>query len=754
MNLSPASDQIEAWFTPRRFAVLLAVLIAVAFPDVLFGGRTFFYRDYGVLAYPTVHYFRESFWRGEVPLWNPLSNCGVPFLAQWGTMVCYPGALIYLVLPLPWSLGFFTLAHLFLAGLGMYFLARRWAGNDFAASLAGVAFTFNGVTLSCLIWPNYLVALGWMPWAVLLTERAWREGGRLPALAAIVGALQLLSGVPELVLFTWLVLGMLWVGALVWGPDPRWRVAARFLGILALVLGLTAVQTLPFLDLLAHSQRDRTFATAKWAMPSWGSVNLLVPLFHSYQNTQGLFFQTGQEFFSSIYMGAGILLMAAWAAVRARCGRVILLVFFAVAGLAFAAGENGPVYRAFRWALPLAGVARYPVKFVLLVAFVLPLLTAYGAARWMALEAGEKNRERRWLGACALLLLLAMAIVLGVARLRPMPLDQWPATFANTGVRAAFLLGTLGVWWILEPLVRPQRRVLAAVFLLLLVWIDFQIHVPRQNPTIHSSFLMPDLAGLAPVPQLGAGRVMITPQAEEAFLRSRVTDFSQDFLGKRLARWSNLNLIDGAAKVNGSSTLQIREQAQVQNLLYTNTNIELPRLVDFLGVTQISSPTSVVEWVPRSTAMPMVTAGQRPLFTPQTALPSALTNADFDARLVVYLPEDARGVVQATNAARAIVQMRRFAASTIEFDVEATEPAWVVIAQTWYHPWRALVGDQPARLWRANHAFQALEVPAGTSHVRLSYRDDLFRRGLVVSVISVLACAVWAMRRAPGRCGG
>ena len=744
MNLSPASDQIEAWFTPRRFAVLLAVLIAVAFPDVLFGGRTFFYRDYGVLAYPTVHYFRESLWRGEVPLWNPLSNCGVPFLAQWGTMVCYPGALIYLVLPLPWSLGFFTLAHLFLAGLGMYFLARRWAANDFAASLAGVIFAFNGVTLSCLIWPNYLVALGWMPWVVSMGERAWREGGRLPPLAAIIGAFQVLSGVPELVLFTWLVLGFLWLGALAWSTEPRWRVAARFLGILALVLGLTAVQTLPFLDLLAHSQRDRTFATAKWAMPSWGSANLLVPLFHSYQNTQVLFFQTGQEFFSSTYMGAGVLLMAGWAAGRARCGRVILLVFLAVAGLAFAVGENGPVYRGFRWALPLAGVARYPVKFVLLVAFVLPLLTAYGAARWITLEASARKREGRWLGACALLLLVAMAALLGVARLRPLPLDQWPATLTNTGMRAAFLLVTLGVWWILGRLLRPQRRILAAVSLLLLVWLDFQTHVPRQNPTIHSSFLMPDLAGLASVPRLGTGRVMITPRAEEAFLRSRVADFSQDFLGKRLARWSNLNLIDAAAKVNGSATLQIREQAQVQNLLYTNSDIDLPRLADFLGVTQISSPTNVVEWVARSTAMPLITAGQRPLFTPPTAALSALTNADFDARLVVYLPEAARGVVRATNAARASVRMRRFAANTIDFDVEATEPAWVVIAQSWYHPWRALVGDQPARVWRANHAFQALEVPAGASRVRLAYVDDPLRLGLVISVVSVLACAVWA----------
>jgi hypothetical protein len=47
----------------------------------------------------------------------------------------------------------------------MYFLARDWTGNPFAATLAGVAFAFNGLTLNCLMWPNNIDALGWMPWS-------------------------------------------------------------------------------------------------------------------------------------------------------------------------------------------------------------------------------------------------------------------------------------------------------------------------------------------------------------------------------------------------------------------------------------------------------------------------------------------------------------------------------------------------------------------------------------------------------------
>src|SRR6185503_18036018 len=114
-------------------------------------------------SYPIAFHLRESFGRGEIPLWNPLSYCGSPFLAQWNTQVLYPPVLLYTLLPLSWALPVFCLAHLWLGGFGMFLLARRWSGNNFAAAVAGVAFAFNGLMLNCLMWPATIPGLGWMP---------------------------------------------------------------------------------------------------------------------------------------------------------------------------------------------------------------------------------------------------------------------------------------------------------------------------------------------------------------------------------------------------------------------------------------------------------------------------------------------------------------------------------------------------------------------------------------------------------------
>src|SRR6266487_2025331 len=125
----PGAAPPHKWLTPGRFALLLGLLVFAGYPDVFLGSHSFFDRDFGLFTFPIAHFTHESIWRGEIPFWNPFNNCGIPLLAQWNTTVCYPPSWIYVLFPLPWSLNFFCLGHLMLAGLGMYWLAFRWTQN-------------------------------------------------------------------------------------------------------------------------------------------------------------------------------------------------------------------------------------------------------------------------------------------------------------------------------------------------------------------------------------------------------------------------------------------------------------------------------------------------------------------------------------------------------------------------------------------------------------------------------------------------
>jgi hypothetical protein len=103
--------------------------------------------------------------------------------------------------------------------------------------------------------------------------------------------------------------------------------------------------------------------------------------------------------------------------------------------------------------------------------------------------------------------------------------------------------------------------------------------------------------------------------------------------------------------------------------------------------------------------------------------------------------------VRATNISDARITATHWAAQRAQFAVEAATPAMVVIAQSFYHNWRAFVDGRPVPLWRANHAFQALEVPAGRHEVTLVYQDTAFHFGVIISTLTGITCLVLLSRR-------
>ena len=262
MNPTPETqvDSQPDWLTAPRVAGLIAVFLFALYPGVILGTESFFFRDFSLFTYPFACYEHESFWRGEVPLWNPLNNCGIPFLAQWNTTVCYPPSLIYMIFPLPWSLNYFLLGHLALAGTGMFLLARHWTHNPTAAAVAAFAFALSGLLLNHVMSTGNLASLSWQPLVILAVEAAWQSGGtRKIIIAAFAGAMQMLAGSPEIILFTWGIIGALWL-AHIWKEKHLLATTLRrLLMIVALIAALSAVQLLPFLDFIKHSQRDATY---------------------------------------------------------------------------------------------------------------------------------------------------------------------------------------------------------------------------------------------------------------------------------------------------------------------------------------------------------------------------------------------------------------------------------------------------------------------------------------------------------------
>lgn len=726
------------------FAVLLAALICAANLDVVLGPRSFFYRDFGLFGYPNAHYLKQSLCRGEVPLWNPLSNCGLPFLAQWNTMTLYPLSLFCVLFPLPWSLCIFNLAHLFLAGVGMYAVARRWTQNELAAGVAGAAFACNGLALHCLMWPNNIAALGWMPWVVLSVEQGWRHGKERMLIGAGVAALQAFTGAPEIILLTWSIVAGLLIGTLWNLSQSRWRVLCRAGATGLLAAGLAAIQLLPFLDLLWHSQRNRLFGGDAWSMPIWGWANLIVPLFHCSPSRLGVFSQADQQWTSSYYLGIGTLALALIAVAKVQRLVTWYFALIGLTGLVLALGHDGLILSWLEDACPALRLVRFPIKFVVLTVFAVPLLAALGLDS-IQREAAKNAKQVRWcLLASGLLLLISIVGLVWIAHHHPAPEEPSFSTLRSGWTRAVFLLLTLlSTSWLAHP---PYRTRWNGLLLVALIGLDGLTHMPRQNPTVPREAFGPLQVSMTLPPRDGEVRAMLSSSRRTFLENASSSNPAETVIGQRQALFANCNLVEGIPKVDGFYSLYLKEESEVRSLFYRSTNTFYPRLADFLGVVQLSSPIELFGWSKRSSALPLVTAGQQPLFANAEETMKGLTAPDFDPRRVVYLPEEAFGQVGSSSFA-AILHSERHP-HRIEAEVEADGPALVVIAEAFYHHWQASVDGHPTPLWRANHAFQALEVPRGRHRVQLVYRDQTFHAGGTITAFSLFVwLAAWLRLR-------
>ena len=278
--------------------------------------------------------------------------------------------------------------------------------------------------------------------------------------------------------------------------------------------------------------------------------------------------------------------------------------------------------------------------------------------------------------------------------------------------------------------------------LLLLAWFDLYQHEPRL-PTIDGIIYQPDLPRSIPMPQLGVARTMMPLAVHDRLLFAYLPDPAADYINRRFALFLNCNLLDKIPKCDGFFPLD----PATHTVLFGHDPHD--PLLDFLGVSEVATmPTNTLFWIWRPAFMPFLTGGQRPRFTDRETTLQWLAGTNFNPREEVFLPLEARTLIAATNPVAVRILSAKFSSQRIEAGVEANAPALLVAAQTYFHPWQAYVDGKPTRLWRANYAFQAFEVPGGSHRVELVYEDRQFQLGAIISLTTLAGgCIAFYLRR-------
>jgi O-antigen/teichoic acid export membrane protein len=239
-------------------------------------------------------------------LWNPRAFAGVPFLAAGQHSALYPLSAVFYVLPLWEAYGIFTWLQLGLAALCMYAFARVLRLKPLAAALAAVAYGFSLFFIVSVNFTMFLAAASWLPLILAMIEKAiqrqeearGRPVSPIPYLAvgALVLGIQILAGHIEITYYVLIVsafytawrLAGAWraLGTVRVARSTRFKVLGRLaiwlLVMVALGMGIGAIQLVPLYELVKGSFREGSASLAQvreWAWPSRQIITFLFPNF-------------------------------------------------------------------------------------------------------------------------------------------------------------------------------------------------------------------------------------------------------------------------------------------------------------------------------------------------------------------------------------------------------------------------------------------------------------------------------------------
>jgi len=766
-------------------ALALAALLALVFAGALSADRVFFQRDIQAYWYPQFDSLARSIAEGSWPVWNPYIGFGAPMLAEPGYQVFYPFAWLNLLLPPEVYYKLYVFAHALLAGMGARRLALRAGGAPPAAWLVGALYVLSGPFLSLVSLWHHLAGAAWLPWVLLAFDRALRERSRRAVLdLGLVAALQALAGSADMCLMSGLLAAAQLVLRALHAPSRKTAAvvqgAALALGGAVTAFALAAAQWLPTLSLIGSTTRAAMGDASRmyWSLHPllaletvFGGLTAL-PLSDAFRQVA---LEGREPFLTSIYLGAGTVVLAALGATgvggrRARawlCGAALLVLA--------ALGRFAPVYPLLL-AAPGAGLMRFPVKYLVPAALLLALAAGSGLQRLL-----ERSSERgRMAGPLSAALVVSGIALAGLLLLQQPWFRDWLLEPGSSGVSEAVDLASrtlvrsaavavvaavalaLALW-------RPRLGGAAAVFVAVLVLGDLAAAGRGVNPLAPAALLRhrPPLVDRLE-PTRDAERIHVIGYSSAWLLgqlsrgpvhweaEARWALGLQELLMPPIgARWELRGSYDGdftglsspAAAALGGLLARHPDDAVGRRLLEIGNVGHVVGLQPeaYGGLPEVASQASVFTLpirlfeVPERLPRAYVVGRARRADPPQSFV--AVADPSFDPRSEVVLPTSA----PISPPARSFSGRARLVASRMDFvsvEAELSSDGYLVLVEAFDPGWRASVDGTAAAVLPANGLFRAVAVPAGKHTVSLRYRPPAVLVGVALSALAWLGLAV------------
>ncbi|MBU0618992.1 YfhO family protein [Patescibacteria group bacterium] len=696
---------------------------------VRFPFKNFLITDPVRQIYPYKQLVINQWKAGQVPSWNPYILAGMPLAASWQAGAFYPFNLVFLVLPFKLAWTVFIGLQPFLAALFMFFYLKNQRFKQLNCWLIALSWAFSGFMMAWLTWGNIGHTALWLP-LILLSIDKKRYSVFIFALASAI-----LAGHTQVAFYV-SIFSILYLGFNVFVKKISSKTLIRFVLSGLIVACLTLPQWGPSLKLAQLSGRQSDLPNKgklDWFLPGVHLTQLIAPDFFGNPATQNYWGVWNYAEFVS-YIGIAGLLLAIYGLFFSQDKNRHFFSLTALLTLILA--TSNPISRLFL-NVPFVGTFQ-PSRFVYLLDFSLLLLAGYGFQAFLTKGSVKKLFPFKLVFSgiiCCLLFVLAFFLTLKPGIFQALNLEpNFLVSRRNLVLPTGLLLAVLAALFAYQ--LTKKRFIL--VGLMFLVVFDLFRFTHKFTPFVRAELIFPQTKTLD-------------------FLQQQTVNYpwrvaGVDYLTNQKRIFApNLNMPYKLATPDGYEPLYLKRYGEFIGLLEWGDQVNLAnlafnriiipnnynsRLFDLLGVKYILS----LQDIDSPKLKPISQAGETRIYENTQSFPRAflvydyqvadskqaaaefLLDENIDLRKTVILEQNPG--LQLEMPAEEKLEIVSYKANQVLIKTESETKALLILTDSYYPTWQALIDGQTTEIFMADYTFRAVVVPAGSHEIE--FKNQLF----------------------------
>ncbi len=679
--------------------------------------------DFTDLNYPFRHFLLESLEKGQLPLWASKVSGGYPLFAE-GIGGLYPLYLISGFLPLPVSVNFTIVTTYLLLGLFSYLLLREFGLSRLSATFGAVNLSLSGFAINQLMHWEILTSFTFFVAQLFFLEKLIKTNKfSYLFLASLMLGLQVLGGHPQMNLYSMIFLGIyFFIKHSLFGQRKLFQTITLYIIFALLGIGIAAVQLIPTLEFTLSSTRSAglsTQAITRYNFSLKDIITFILPYakFDPSHTSEALIANGWPTDEKYGYVGIFCLALALLAVFKLfkKDGRVVILTVILV--FSFLLSLGGETFLGFVLLLPPFNFFRLPLRFLMFVDFSLVMLAAFGLEELLKATARGKEKGRLSTIAGVVLIILSFANIYyyGQKLHPPVSADKW---YKQPEV-AKFLRENLkpGERVINEHYYYPTYRIFMGKPEL---WDNPQIFINLRNLIPVFNNLLDNIDMTSGVANSGGLKIG----------RYNDLELYLVFSGLKYPTPEKPEISDGYIFINrllGTRYVLLTEEVK-------NPLLRLVYKTDFDNGQDQVFVYEFTDYFPRAFMVPKA----------EMALPADikkhLIDGDFSIKDKIFLEEKtdwgARGGYAGT------VEIKNYQDQAVSLETLASGDGFLFLSDNYYPGWKAYLDGKETKIYRADYAFRAVQVPEGSHKVIFKYEPESFKYGGIISLFSLSVVAL------------